>query len=92
MPETALCPCPVRAPWEGGAVLRQRLPCRGGELLLTRYPLFPGISLTYRDVHDAAWEAAGEAGCLTIHHAGRAGWSTAWMAAPTAWRRGTWRC
>lgn len=54
MPETALCPCPVRVPWEGGAVLRQRLPCRGGELLLTRYPLFPGISLTYRDVHAAA--------------------------------------
>ena len=68
MPETALCPCPVRVPWEGGAVLRQRLPCRGGELLLTCYPLFPGISLTYRDVHAAAWEAAGEAGCLTIHH------------------------
>ena len=68
MPETALCPCPVRVPWEGGAVLRQRLPCRGGELLLTCYPLFPGISLTYRDVHAAAWEAAGEAGCLTTHH------------------------
>ena len=33
MSETALCPCPVRVPWEGGAVLRQRLPCRGGELL-----------------------------------------------------------
>ena len=63
-----LCPCPVHPAWEGGAVLRQRLPCRGGEVLLTRYLLFPGMALTYRDVHAAAWEAAGEAGCLTIHH------------------------
>ena len=60
--------CPAHAPWEGGAVLRQRLPCRGGEVLLTRYALFPGISLTYRDVHAAAGETAGEAGCLAIHH------------------------
>ena len=60
-----LCPCPVHPAGEGGAVLRQRLPCRGGEVLLTRYLLFPGMALTYRDVHAAAWEAAGEAGCLT---------------------------
>ena len=89
MPETALCPCPVRVPWEGGAVLRQRLPCRGGELLLTCYPLFPGISLTYRDVHG---RRQGRRAASPSTTAGRAGWSTAWMAAPTAWRRGTWRC
>ena len=66
-----LCPCPVHPAWEGGAVLRQRLPCRGGEVLLTRYLLFPGMALTYRDVHAAAWEAAGEAGTDAGSTAGR---------------------
>lgn len=41
MPETALCPCPVRVPWEGGAVLRQRLPCRGGGAAADPLPPLP---------------------------------------------------
>ena len=60
--------CPLWEREQEGWV--QHILCRGGEVKITRYPVFPGITISYGDLHAAAWvpeeSAAGD--CLEISH------------------------